>query len=185
MVGVRDELGSEGRREALVVHLHEALEVLRENTVKDRALGVSWPVRAGACRSHLPSEERRWSSATRLPDGLLNRVRGRGRPAGRRPNPRDATRESCADRPTTPPLSRRRSRRRCAAWCSSPARRRSEGGVTSFHDADGFQVSTLGIGDRANREADHDHRNTQPGLRSSGPARPVGLRRRSLCAAPP
>ena len=58
-------------------------------------------------------------------------------------------------------------------------------GVTSFHDADDFQASTLGIGDRANREADHDHRNTQPDLRASGPARPVGLRRRSLCAAPP
>jgi hypothetical protein len=57
--------------------------------------------------------------------------------------------------------------------------------VTCFHDADGFQVGTLGIADRANREAGHDHRNTQPGLRPSGPARPVGLRRRSLFAAPP
>jgi hypothetical protein len=79
--------------------------VLHENTVQDRALGVPGPVRAGACRSHLSSVKRRWSSAPRLPDGLINRRRGRG-PAGCRPDPRDGTRESCAHEERTGPRSR-------------------------------------------------------------------------------
>jgi len=93
---------------------------------------------------HLLFGAGRWSSTRTMSSYTSQRATG----------PRDGTRESCAhietDNADVEPAEVEAQMRRMVQLAGEEALSKA---VTGFHDAEGFQASTLGIGDRANREA--------------------------------